>query len=132
MKLLDLSPQFYRCEIRNEKRTQVVGDPLTWKSGDPTEEVIKPCEYHIRVDTLVEAQGIMFTCPCGDHQVLCWFYGKGVPDEATPGPGRWSVLGTSYHDLTLGPGPSGKSSIQLLGEGCKWHGHVINGSVTTE
>src|SRR5712691_2150217 len=104
MKLVDLNHQFLRHEIRLETRTQVIGDPLKWKQGDPTEEVTKHCQYHIKVNTFAEAQGIMFTCLCDNHRIVCWFVGK-VPDDAVPGPGRWTASGTGYHDLTLGPGP---------------------------
>lgn len=141
MKLVDLEPQFYRFELRIEPTIRCVGDASKWKSGDPTEEVIGPREYYVKVDALAEAQGIKFLCPAcfvtnggsvGTHSVLCWFLNRGVPDNVTPGPGRWTASGTNYHDLTLGPGQNGKSSVQLLGDGCKWHGHVINGNVITE
>jgi hypothetical protein len=139
MKLIDLEPQFYRREVRIEKTERIVGDPLIWKPGDPVEEIIGPREYFVPVDTLAHAQGVDFLCPecfvknggsVGTHHVLCWFLNRNVPDDATPGPGRWMALGTGYHDLTLGPGSNGQSSVQLLGGGCKWHGYIVNGNIT--
>ncbi len=94
------------------------------------------------VDTLAEAQGVMFQCPkCaagkpieeeegrrfvrGAHSVLCWFRNRGVPDSQDPKPGRWNPSGTSLDDLTfIGPG---LFSIHLIG-GCNWHGYVKNGN----
>ncbi len=92
-------------------------------------------------EDISQAQGVCFLCPkcfeangggIGTHVVICWFYGKGVPDSETPGPGRWTVEGTGFADLTLGANPhsGGRASIQLEG-GCRWHGHVINGNITT-
>jgi hypothetical protein len=78
-----------------------------------------------------QAQGIMFLCPqcydtnnglVGTHRVLCWFKDRGVPDEATPGPGRWTVTGVGIDDLSLTP------SVHLSGPGCGWHGYVKSGS----
>ena len=82
------------------------------------------------VDSLSVAQGIVFLCPrCsvphaggGAHYVLVWFSGRAVPDEETPGPGRWGVSGHGLADLTLSP------SIHLRG-GCGWHGFVDCGVV---
>lgn len=84
------------------------------------------------VDTIGEAQGVMFLCPrcyranaeAGTHYVMVWFRGRGVPDTEVPGPGRWGASGGGYADLTLSP------SIQLLGGGCDWHGFVQNGETT--
>lgn len=81
---------------------------------------------------LANAQGVMFLCPAcfatnggkvGTHRVLSWFRGRGVPDDAKPGPGRWEPEGSDLNDLTLRP------SIDLsIGDGCKWHGFVTSGS----
>lgn len=85
------------------------------------------------VDTLAEAQGVMLLCPrcfernggpVGTHSLLIWFRDRGVPPDATPGPGRWAASGSGYDDLTLSP------SINLEtpdGHGCQWHGFVTNG-----
>lgn len=80
---------------------------------------------------LAEAQGVMFLCPkcfeankgeVGTHRVICWFRGRGVPDDQSPGPGRWDVSGTGFSDLTLKP------SVFLSGaDGCQWHGWITNG-----
>lgn len=132
MKLADLEPQFVLHEVRTETWTRVLGDPSTWKPGDPTEEVTGPQEY-VYVDDLAQAQGIMFLCPkcfaanggkVSTHSVLCWFRDRGVPDEAKPNPGRWQVGGTGYNDLTLMP------SIKIT-VGCLWHGNIVGGNVIT-
>ncbi len=110
MKLTELEPQFLRYELLEGKET------------------------HRYVDTLADAQGVMFLCPqcwkknngpVGTHSVLCWFVGRRVPDHVFPRPGRWHVSGTGYDDLTLQP------SVFLTGQGCGWHGFVTNGVVTT-
>ena len=95
-------------------------------------KIVSPSEYRF-VDTLQEAQGISFLCPkcyaankgpAGTHSVLCWFAGKGVPDELSPKPGRWVPQGTNFDDLTfVGPGAA---SILLTG-GCGWHGFIHEG-----
>ena len=56
-------------------------------------------------------QGLWFTCPChfaengysdiGVHKILCWFRDRGVPDDVTPGPGRWWPVGTTIDDLSF-------------------------------
>lgn len=91
--------------------------------------------FYQKVDTLAEADGILFVCPkcfaekhsvVGAHSVICWFRGK-VPDDATPGPGRWTPAGSGYDDLSFVPGsPPMMRSVQLNG-GCQWHGFVQNG-----
>ena len=43
--------------------------------------------------TIETAQGILFSDPLCDGQILCWFKDRGVPDNVTPGPGRWAVSG---------------------------------------
>jgi hypothetical protein len=95
------------------------------------------------VDSLAEAQGVMFLCPLcfkanggkvGTHRVVCWSRSRGVPEHATPKPGRWSMHGTGLHDLTLNgdadANGGGARSVQLLGGGCQWHGFVTNGDAT--
>lgn len=87
------------------------------------------------VDTIEEAQGVMFVCPLcfhnnndsdiGVHSVLCW--NPSVPQTIEPVPGRWNLVGTSLEDLSL---VAGSSSILLTGDGCKWHGFITNGKVT--
>lgn len=89
------------------------------------------------VETLAEADGIIFLCPkcfamkgdnIGVHSVLCWFVGK-VPADRTPAPGRWTPSGTGLHDLTFVPPPDAVS-VNLSGGGCGWHGHIRNGEAT--
>jgi Family of unknown function (DUF6527) len=78
------------------------------------------------VDSLAEASGLMLDCPvCAGskaHSVLVYFRDRGVPAEAKPGPGRWSVAGSTFEDLTLTP------SVDC-GSGC-WHGFITKGEVT--
>lgn len=86
------------------------------------------------VETIAEATGVMFLCPkcyqanggpLGTHRVLCW--SPVVPANIKPGPGRWTLVGTGLHDLSL---VAGSSSVQLQG-GCNWHGFVTGGVVTS-
>lgn len=87
-----------------------------------------------KVETLAEAQGLLFLCPkcyganagpVGTHSVLAWFKGRGVPDDAEPGPGRWEPSGTGFPDLTLNP------SVDITGfMSCNWHGWIQNGEAT--
>ena len=88
------------------------------------------------VDTIKEANGISFLCPLcflanerssvGVHSIKCW--SPGVPDDVVPGPGRWSIAGTSIDDLSLF---AKSSSVHLL-EGCRWHGYVQKGWCHTD
>lgn len=91
-----------------------------------------------RVDTIEEAQGVIFKCPkcwkdkggpIGVHSVICWSRSRGVPDDITPGPGRWRLVGTGIDDLSLMADPPGKmKSVHLTGAGgCGWHGFVTDG-----
>lgn len=94
-----------------------------------------------RVDRFDLADGIIFLCPLcftnnggsvGTHAVICWSRSRGVPDDLDPKPGRWKLVGTGLHDLTLdgdAPGGGGARSVQLLG-GCAWHGFITNGYAT--
>lgn len=92
-----------------------------------------------RVDSLDQATGIWFLCPkcfaanggrVGTHGVICWSRERGTPDDLSPKPGRWRLVGTGLHNLTL-DGEGGKSRSVLLTGGCGWHGFVTNGEVTT-
>ncbi len=117
MKLTELKPQLLRVDVPGRLR-----------------------QY---VDTLAEAQGVLFLCPkCfvenggarGTHSVLCWFANRGVLDSEEPGPGRWTAVGTGIADLTLNgsaPDGSGSRSVLLTGPGCGWHGYITNGEVTS-
>ena len=120
MRLTELEPQFLRLAREGELTSD--GRKFSW------------------VDTLAEAQGIRFLCPLcfvtnqgpvGTHQVICWSRSRGVPDDETPNPGRWTLDGTGYDDLTLNGDPPGNARSVQLTSGCKWHGHVTNGEVTT-
>ena len=125
MKLIDLEPTFLRYEIRTERWTRHRADGID-------EEITGPRSYFVRVTTLAEAQGIKFRCPkCGDHAVICWSRSRGTPDDATPGPGRWALVGTSLEDLTLNADPPSQARSVLLSGGCARHGFVTNGEVTS-
>lgn len=109
MKLTDLEPQF----LVNEGNT------------------------HRYVDTIAEAQGVMFLCPVcwktnsgpvGTHMIVCWSSSRGVAPDVLPGPGRWTLEGTGYADLTLGCEP-GKSRSVLITSGCMAHFFVTGGEV---
>lgn len=103
-------------------------------------ELASDLRSYRRVETLAEAQGVLFQCPkcaigakraedggfIGVHSVLCWFKDRGVPDEMVPKPGRWYPSGSSLDDLTfVGPG----AASVLLTSGCMWHGFVTGGRV---
>jgi hypothetical protein len=89
-----------------------------------------------RVDSLAEADGVMFLCPkcfehnqgpVGTHMVICWR--PRVPLTRLPGPGRWEFEGTGCNDLTL---VAGSSSVLLQSwcrrPGCEaWHGYPEGG-----
>lgn len=98
-----------------------------------------------RVDSLAEAQGVMFSCPAcyaakggtviGVHSMICWSAERGADPEQSPLPGRWRLEGTSFDDLTLNsePGPhnpENRRSVLLTGPGCGAHFHITNGEVT--
>ncbi len=115
MRLIDLEPKFLRYEPRDGHI------------------------YFTHVDQIENAQGITFLCPkcfaenngpSGTHYVICWSRSRGVPDDVSPGPGRWKLDGTGYHDLTLNADPPSELRSVALNGGCAWHGHVTNGDCT--
>jgi hypothetical protein len=92
-----------------------------------------PCNYHIDVDEIAEADGICMLCPkcfddapmgpVGTHSIICWT--PKISLDHDPKPGRWDLVGTSLDDLTL---VAGSSSVALQG-GCAAHFLVQQGSV---
>ena len=89
-------------------------------------------EIHRYVDTLAEADGVMFLCPkcfqankgpVGTHSVICW--SPRVPLDVPPKPGRWNLTGTSLEDLSL---VAGSSSVQVGGP-CRAHFWIRGGLV---
>ena len=138
----DLDACFIRHEIRVEakrfiKPEAIAARPQGPYTEDDSYEQVGPAEYIPIVETLVEADGVMFLCPkcfaenggpVGTHRVICWFVGK-VSDEIDPKPGRWTPRGTSLVDLTFVPS-TGRSHSVLLTGGCKWHGFVTNGDAS--
>lgn len=84
------------------------------------------------VDSVAEADGIIFLCPkCfaanggarGTHSVICWQ--PHVPPERAPRPGRWRFEGAGLADLSL---VAGSSSV-LLTTGCMAHFLVQRGEI---
>lgn len=93
---------------------------------------------HAYVDTLAEAQGIFMLCPkclkakgsdIGVHSLLLWRADCGVPDEQTPGPGRWAFFGSSLDDLTLAGVKGHSDSIYIGPGGCGAHFYIRQGQV---
>lgn len=91
---------------------------------------------HRHVETLAEATGLWFLCPLcfernggpvGTHGVICWFEDR-VPDDLSPGPGRWTPAGSGLDDLSFVVGKR-SNSVQLTG-GCGWHGFVKDGGAS--
>lgn len=89
------------------------------------------------VNSLAKADGIQFVCPkCfeangrkrpGVHGILCW--APTVPQTTSPNPGRWEMLGTGFHDLTL---RAGSSSVHLPNpDGCGAHFFITNGEIVS-
>lgn len=90
---------------------------------------------HRNVETLAEATGIRFLCPVcfaanagpiGTHSVICWFEDR-VPDELSPGPGRWTPAGSGLDDLSFIVGK--RSNSVQLGGGCNAHFFVTDGGI---
>lgn len=88
--------------------------------------------FHI-VDTIAEADGVQFLCPVcfsknsgsvGTHSVICWK--PSVPQDTSPTPGRWNLVGAGIDDLSL----IARSSSVKLESGCKAHFHVKNGAIS--
>lgn len=80
-----------------------------------------------QVEDMDQADGVIFDCPAcaGDHPILVYFSNAPQGLVGDPGDGkRWASSGTGLADLTLSP------SIALL-SGCRWHGLVTAGEVTT-
>jgi hypothetical protein len=114
MKLIELDPWFIRRETRACR-------------GGPGCSVVSPHtehDYLVKVDSLREADGILFLCPkciaenrgpAGTHSVICWR--PRVPANVDPKPGRWEFTGTRLDDLSL---VAGSSSV-LLTDGCAAH-----------
>ena len=125
MRLRELDARLYRIERRPDTWTELRDGQQVQISGTRS--------YYHEAATLADAQGVMFLCPkcyaenggpVGTHMVLCWFAGRGVPEDEAPLPGRWNPSGTGIEDLTfVGPG----AASVLLTAGCCWHGFVRNG-----
>ena len=123
MRLTDLEPQWV-FDFNRGAMKRATSSHLNVHYSEPP-------EYHEGTLTIENAQGVLFLCPVcfkknggpvGTESVLCWFKGHGVPDDAKPGPGRWTASGTDFNDLTLSP------SINVDHE--HWHGWIKNGEVT--
>lgn len=111
-----------------------------WRSEDGEKYFwsLTPQRYAMDdVDSVAEADGIMFLCPAcfaknggavGTHSVLVSFEGRNVPDGAGSRgdggkPTRWAVSSSSLDDLVLTPSILLGSS-QPVDQGCHWHGFV--------
>lgn len=103
MKLTELQPQFLNSG----------GDGIYLADGSPA--------------PLRTGVGVMFLCPCGNHDENHQLY---VPfanpiDGGAPLPGKgWQRTGDTFETLTLTP------SVLRIG-GCGWHGFITNGEVIT-
>lgn len=85
------------------------------------------------VETLAEADGLLFLCPrcfvnnngkVGTHSIICWFAGK-VPDDLTP-KGRWETAGVGLDGLSfIGP----NAASVLIGGQCQAHFYIRNGAI---
>jgi hypothetical protein len=128
--LKELEAVFLRREVCQE----MIETTDSTKMGDRV--------YMVEVATLAEADGVEFLCPLcfaknkgkvGTHVVICWFVGK-VPDDADPGPGRWTPEGTGIDDLTLSPSVNldihTPEYYKEHPKACRWHGWVKNGDAT--
>lgn len=138
----DLEACFVRHEVRVEKRRFIKREAIDARPQGPygeddAYEQIGPVEYMPVVDTLGEADGVMFLCPkcfadnggvIGTHRVICWFVGK-VDDTVDPKPGRWTPQGTDLSDISFVPS-AGRSHSVLLTGGCGWHGFVVDGTAS--
>jgi len=136
--LRELEARFVRLEVRVDTNRRV--RPEVWevnKTGPYVEsdfyDWTGPVEYHVHVDAIDEADGVMFLCPkcfddppvgpVGTHRVLCW--SPKIGQDHDPKPGRWNLVGTSIDDLTL---VAGSSSVLIQG-GCQAHFFVRQGRV---
>ncbi len=140
MRLIELEPYFITYNTKIEMVRRVVNYAL-WNAngrGDIGLEIKPgPVYYRSRVETLAEAQGIVFLCPLcftknngtkGTHSCEVTFSGKGVKDDEGVHndlgiPVRWSVTGNNFEDLSTSP------SVLLL-SGCRWHGFITAGNVS--
>lgn len=114
------------------------GIPVTMRLTDlePTFLKYAPVDGQnivIRDVPMAEADGILFRCPkCHTenpgavkiHPVRCWL--PKIPKAVDSSPGRWDLVGTGFHDLSLEATPA--RSVLLTG-GCNAHFLVTNGEV---
>lgn len=140
MRLAELEPKFLRYVVMPNVPTEIVNDAAIGSSIEFHNE-LRDAIYHCYTDSIKDAQGIQFLCPkcfaknggpVDTHIVVCWSRSRGTPEDASPGPGRWSMQGSGFDDLTLNGdavGGGGARSVLLLG-GCAWHGFITNGDVT--
>ncbi len=115
MRLTELEPKFLRLEPDSPEGGHVFAE----------------------LDEMAGAEGVIFLCPkcfeanrgpVGTHVIICW--APAVPPDLSMSPGRWTLVGTGFADLTLNAPPgSSARSVQLHG-GCNAHFHITNGEVT--
>ena len=91
-------------------------------------------------ETIKAASGIIFACPrCakrvgslqGVHSIICW--SPQVPQSFEPKPGRWSLLGTGFYDLTLKGTSSDSVNLSQVKDGvpigCQAHFFIRGGAI---
>ncbi len=132
MRLIELDPEWvYDYAPSGAMRRAADSHQVVHAPTGAEDEFLEYPEPGLPQLSIGNAQGVLFLCPvcfkknggaAGTESVLCWFKGRGVPDSATPGPGRWDASGASFEDLTLSP------SVNVDHE--HWHGWIKNGEVT--
>jgi hypothetical protein len=125
MRLTDLEPQFVRYVTQSRDEQFAEGR-------------VTPAEYLHHVNTLDDAQGIVFLCPAcfaknggsvGTHGIEVAFANRGVKDHQGSKnregkPSRWNAAGTNYSDLTTTP----SILIDPAEPICPgWHGYITKG-----
>lgn len=99
------------------KLTDLDASFIAW-GGDPHHG------NYIELPSMEGADGVTFFCPFGgDKACSIVLWNHDVPASVEPGPGRWSMMGTGLHDLTLSP------SVNMSAGpcACKWHGWIKDG-----
>lgn len=100
---------------------------------DPTFLIREDDKSFRMTDDIGKADGVEFLCPVcfkanggsvGTHAIICW--APHVPQTTSPTPGRWNLVGTGYHDLSL---VAGSSSVLLHTAPCAAHFFVTDGEI---
>jgi len=142
MRLVELEPQFLRFTFKEELVQKVppefeISTPdgiQAWRSaGSPYSLVAVVVAVNVKVDNLKDAQGMRIRCPKCDrkHQIVLAFAGRNIPPglgsrDAQGNATQWQVSGQGVQDLTLSP----SVDCTVSDPEC-WHGHIVNGEVTS-